>query len=118
MVSARAWESGAREAFAAVRARQGDYRRLCTVGLSYWHIQSLERYFLSDTPLMLFEGSNHPECSQPATLLLSTSVKRLPGFFVVNIISSGLDGNLFAVLEARPQELHRPPIRESPIRHS
>jgi len=36
--------------------------------------------------------------------LLTTSVKSLPGFYVVNV-SSGLDGNVFAVLEARPEPI-------------
>jgi 4-amino-4-deoxy-L-arabinose transferase-like glycosyltransferase len=103
IVSARAWESGAREAFAAVRVRERGYGRLCVVGFDYYHVESLERYFLANTPLTLIEGLKRPECRTPSTLLLSTSRINIPGFYVVDAITS-LDGRLFAVLEARGGE--------------
>jgi 4-amino-4-deoxy-L-arabinose transferase-like glycosyltransferase len=99
VMSAREWESGAREAFAAVKIRQSNYRRLCMDGFSYWHIQSMEQYFLPDTPLTVIENSADPQCSQPGTLVLSTSAVSLPGFSVTNTFN-GLDGRMFAVLEA------------------
>ena len=100
IASSAAWESGAREAFAAIRIRETGYERLCTIGFDYWHLESLERYFLANTPLVLIEGLNHPECRAPGTLLLATSELHIPGFYVVNVTNS-LDGKLFAVLEAR-----------------
>jgi 4-amino-4-deoxy-L-arabinose transferase-like glycosyltransferase len=100
VASAEAWESGAREAFAEVRAHESGYRTLCLIDFNPFHVVTLERYYLPDTKLHVIEGETLPECAEPATLILSTHPVALPGFAFVSV-SRGLDGRPFAVLEAR-----------------
>jgi 4-amino-4-deoxy-L-arabinose transferase-like glycosyltransferase len=108
ILSAGAWESGAAEAFAAVRERQSGYRRLCLFGFNYYHVGSFERYYLPNTRLTIFEGLDHPECFKPSTLLLGTGLITSPGFQIVGF-SRSLNGKTFAVLESRADAGRRSP---------
>jgi 4-amino-4-deoxy-L-arabinose transferase-like glycosyltransferase len=101
VATASDWESGSREAFAAVRAHQQGYARLCLLGFNPWHIDTLQRYYLPNTPLAIIENGNQGDCTQPATLILATQAVVAPGFTVISE-TNGIDGKLFAVLEARP----------------
>ena len=101
VATASDWESGSREAFASVRAHQQGYARLCLLGFNPWHVDTLQRYYLPNTPLAIIENGNPSLCSQPETLILTTQVVIAPGFTVISE-TYGLDNKLFAVLEARP----------------
>jgi 4-amino-4-deoxy-L-arabinose transferase-like glycosyltransferase len=100
VVTAAAWDSGARDAFAAVRANERGYTTLCLIGFNPWHIDTLQRYYLPERKLTVVEDGNDPRCRDAATLVLSSRSLPLPGFAVMST-SYGLDGSPFAVLEAR-----------------
>jgi 4-amino-4-deoxy-L-arabinose transferase-like glycosyltransferase len=101
VVTANAWESGAEEAFTAVRAQEAGYRRLCLIGFNYWHLGGLEGYYLAGNTLPIFEDGNSVECSERSTLMLNTHSTPPPGFTVERVID-GIDGKPFAMLETRP----------------
>jgi 4-amino-4-deoxy-L-arabinose transferase-like glycosyltransferase len=101
VLSAEAWESGTREAFASVRAHEAGYRRVCLLGFNPWHVGTLRRYFLSGTPLTVFEDGSAPACTLPSTLVLTTQPLLPIGLTSLATIY-GADGKPFARLGARP----------------
>ncbi len=99
-VTAGAWESGARAAFAAVRAHERAYERVCLSGFNTWHVDTLQRYFLAGTPLTVIENGSDRACLRERTLVLTTYFLFPPGLTPLGTIN-GADGRHFATLLAR-----------------
>jgi len=100
IASAQAWESGARQAFAAVRAHEQGYDRVCLSGFNPLHVDTLQRYFLAGTPLTVIENTDDPACRRARTLVLSTRFWFPLGLTPLETIR-GADGKHFATLLAR-----------------
>lgn len=100
VATAADWESGNARLFAQVIADQPGYVRACFNGFNYFHIDTLIRYYLPDTPLHTFQNAA-PDCTQPGTLLVSTAPVVQPGFTLLSAVQRA-DGRLYGVIEGNP----------------
>jgi 4-amino-4-deoxy-L-arabinose transferase-like glycosyltransferase len=100
-----AWDSGTGALFAYIRARAGDYDRVCfAIRPAYYAVDSYARFYIGDLPIQTVASIVPPQCYQPGTLLATDEehpTKRAHFVFQGNILD--VDGGTFAAISAYPR---------------
>ena len=112
-----AWDSGTRSTFAVIRARLGDYDRLCFSVRSRWYEPEVYfRYYLYDRPTPAIDGVDAPACFLPGTLMATDAPVEREGFKPL-AATLEIDGGVFAVIAGRPRSASRVRSASTDLRH-